>query len=106
MSAVVPENIISVLRPKALSVSKNHVKVRLEHGISFIRNDKNYDDLPIQVNFGMHIQDVLSLLGNPNKQHAGKHLNQFYFLDYLQLGVDFAFSVEDHRLAQIVLHTN
>ena len=105
MSAV-QESIASVLRPKASTLSKNFVKVRLEQGITFIRNDQNQDDLPIEVNFGMHIQDILSLLGNPSKQHAGKHLNKLYFLNYLQLGVDFAFSVEDHRLNQIVLHTN
>lgn len=54
----------------------------------------------------MHLQDVLSNLGNPNKQHAGKHLAKYYFLNYLQLGMDLAFSVEDHRLKQIILHTN
>lgn len=31
----------------------------------------------------MHVQDILAILGNPNKQHTGKHLDNLYFLNYL-----------------------
>lgn len=54
----------------------------------------------------MHVQDVLSVLGNPNRQHSGKHLTSLYYLNYLQLGMDLGFRVDNHRLEQIVLHTN
>ena len=59
------------------------VKAVLEQGITFISVE---DQMPRQVSLDMHVQDVLSLLGNPNKQHAAKSptaQNPRYFLNYL-----------------------
>ena len=77
------------------------VRAEIGKGIT-IADGNNF----IELKFDMHVSDVLPLLGNPNKQHVGRHLKAFYFLNYLQLGFDLAFSVEEHRLKQIVLHSN
>ena len=46
----------------------------------------------------MHVEDIVARLGNPNKQHVGKHHTSLYFLNYFQLGFDLGFSTNEHRL--------
>ena len=63
-----------------------------------ISDDVDMCETQIEVNFEMHVQDIVARLGNPNKQHVGKHLRSLYFLNYFQLGFDLGFSTNEHRL--------
>ena len=61
-------------------------------------DDAGLSETQIEVNFEMHVEDIVARLGNPNKQHVGKHLTSLYFLNYFQLGFDLGFSTNEHRL--------
>lgn len=59
----------------------------------------------IDIHIGDRMIDVLSLLGNPNKDYRHKDTTMI-FLNYLSLGIDLGFSNGGESLERIVLHTN
>jgi len=59
----------------------------------------------IDVNLGDRMIDILRTLGNPNKDYRDSKTTTLY-LNYLELGLDLAFSSGGENLEKIILHTN
>ena len=59
--------------------------------------------IPGFLELGVHLMDVLKLLGNPNKEF---YLHTSFTLNYFNLGLDLIFCTQISRLIAIIAHSN